>query len=199
MCCLFTGCGGTGETACIHSGGYLQATPHCVRGAAGEKARGVSRETMAVFMEPMWDEPMTVPAGVEPDMVRLRVHPSWYNAQRFDPCALPPFRPLEARARSTCPRACRLWPPAGTKRRTLAPSPPPPSRPTTDHRNLHASLVKLSSRYTGTHKEHRPPATGHQLRPTRAHVVVVVHVQKRPSVAASPPLWERWAQRSTWE
>lgn len=57
-----------GETACIHSGGYLQATPHCVRGAAGEKARGVSRETMAVFMEPMWDEPMTVPTGVEPDM-----------------------------------------------------------------------------------------------------------------------------------
>jgi len=64
-----------------------------VRGAAGEKARGVSRETMAVFMEPMWDEPMTVPAGVEPDMVRLRVHiPSWYNAQHSDPVRTCPLQ-----------------------------------------------------------------------------------------------------------
>ena len=27
---------------------------------------GVSRETFAVFMEPMWMEPMAVPAGVSP-------------------------------------------------------------------------------------------------------------------------------------
>ena len=52
-----------GETAQIHSGGHLQATPHAVRGS---KDMGVSRETFAVFMEPMWSEPMTVPPGTDP-------------------------------------------------------------------------------------------------------------------------------------
>eukprot|EP01087_Luapelamoeba_hula_P008758 TRINITY_DN2214_c0_g1_i1.p1 TRINITY_DN2214_c0_g1~~TRINITY_DN2214_c0_g1_i1.p1 ORF type:complete len:282 (+),score=45.06 TRINITY_DN2214_c0_g1_i1:319-1164(+) len=52
-----------GETACVHSGGWLHATPHCVRGATGPQAKGVSRETMAVFMEPEWAEPMNVPPG----------------------------------------------------------------------------------------------------------------------------------------
>ena len=42
-----------GETAQIHSGGILQATPHAVRGTS---IPGISRETFAVFMEPMWDE-----------------------------------------------------------------------------------------------------------------------------------------------
>jgi hypothetical protein len=31
-----------GETACVHSGGWLYATPHCVRGAIGPKAKGKS-------------------------------------------------------------------------------------------------------------------------------------------------------------
>jgi len=53
-----------GETAQIHSGGILQATPHCVRGALGEKAEGVSRETFAVFMEPMMFEKMDVPTDI---------------------------------------------------------------------------------------------------------------------------------------
>ena len=52
-----------GETAQIHSGGVLQATPHAVRGS---KVPNISRETFAVFMEPMWSEPMACPAGVEP-------------------------------------------------------------------------------------------------------------------------------------
>ncbi len=38
-----------GETAQIHTGGLLQATPHAVRGCSQE---GVSREAFAVFMEP---------------------------------------------------------------------------------------------------------------------------------------------------
>lgn len=38
-----------GETAQIHTGGLLQATPHAVRGCNQE---GVSREAFAVFMEP---------------------------------------------------------------------------------------------------------------------------------------------------
>jgi isopenicillin N synthase-like dioxygenase len=52
-----------GETAQIHSGGVLQATPHAVRGAG---VPGVSRESFAVFMEPEWGEPMTVPEGMDP-------------------------------------------------------------------------------------------------------------------------------------
>jgi isopenicillin N synthase-like dioxygenase len=58
-----------GETACVHSGGFLQATPHCVRGAAGPHSVGVSRETMAVFMEPQWDEPMSIPPGTNKESV----------------------------------------------------------------------------------------------------------------------------------
>jgi len=64
-----------GETACIHSGGYLQATPHAVRAATGPKSRGVSREAMAVFMEPMWDCPMSIPEGAtEENVTRGSVH-----------------------------------------------------------------------------------------------------------------------------
>ena len=67
-----------GETAQIHSGGYLQvqfslkwfhffvskyytlymkATPHAVRGSS---KHGISRQTFAVFMQPNWDEPVQV-------------------------------------------------------------------------------------------------------------------------------------------
>jgi isopenicillin N synthase-like dioxygenase len=52
-----------GETAQIHSGGALQATPHAVRGA---RVPGITRESFAVFMGPMWDEPMNCPPGVDP-------------------------------------------------------------------------------------------------------------------------------------
>jgi len=54
-----------GETSQIHSGGLLQATPHCVKGAEGPNSRGISRQTFAVFMEPMWDEKMNLPSGAE--------------------------------------------------------------------------------------------------------------------------------------
>lgn len=49
-----------GETAQIHSGGLLQATPHAVRGV---ESPGVTRETFAVFMEPNWNGDMAVPTG----------------------------------------------------------------------------------------------------------------------------------------
>lgn len=51
-----------GETAQVHSGGLLRATPHAVKGST-RTGPHVTRETFAVFMEPEWDEPMTVPAG----------------------------------------------------------------------------------------------------------------------------------------
>eukprot|EP00943_MAST-04B_sp_MAST-4B-sp1_P009261 g9261.t1 len=47
-----------GETAQIHSGGVLQATPHAVRGA---NVAGISRTAFAVFMEPNMDELMVSP------------------------------------------------------------------------------------------------------------------------------------------
>ena len=55
-----------GETAQVHTGGILQATPHCVRAAAAE---GVSRGTLAVFMEPEWDAAMVAPAGAEQEAI----------------------------------------------------------------------------------------------------------------------------------
>lgn len=55
-----------GETAQVHTGGILQATPHCVRAAA---AAGISRGTLAVFMEPEWDERMAAPVGADSDRI----------------------------------------------------------------------------------------------------------------------------------
>lgn len=52
-----------GETAQIHTGGILQATPHAVRGPTGAGTAGISRETMAVFMEPEYDGEMALPDG----------------------------------------------------------------------------------------------------------------------------------------
>jgi|EP01046_Picozoa_sp_COSAG06_P069734 isopenicillin N synthase-like dioxygenase len=54
-----------GETSQIHTGGVLQATPHAVRGPRPSiaAARGVSRETMAVFMEPEHSGEMQLPTG----------------------------------------------------------------------------------------------------------------------------------------
>jgi isopenicillin N synthase-like dioxygenase len=56
-----------GETAQIHSGGLLQATPHAVKGS---DMPGVSRETYAVFMEPMMFEPMAMPDGRTADQTQ---------------------------------------------------------------------------------------------------------------------------------
>lgn len=52
-----------GETAQIQTGGFLRATPHFVRAPAySEKSAGVSRETFACFMQPMWDEKLDPPS-----------------------------------------------------------------------------------------------------------------------------------------
>ena len=50
-----------GETAQLHSGGVLRATPHCVRGPA---VSGVSRATLALFMQPGWGDSMAAPAAL---------------------------------------------------------------------------------------------------------------------------------------
>lgn len=53
-----------GESSQILSGGALQATPHAVR---GPQVTGVNRETLAVFMQPLPQEAMSVPEGVDPE------------------------------------------------------------------------------------------------------------------------------------
>lgn len=59
-----------GETAQIHSGGLLIATPHFVRAPAHSSgAEGISRETFACFMQPMWDEVLDIPSETTPEQV----------------------------------------------------------------------------------------------------------------------------------
>jgi hypothetical protein len=61
-----------GETAQIHTGGVLQATPHAVRGAkqGGEGGGIISREMFALFMEPDAFGSMAVPEGRSVDDVQ---------------------------------------------------------------------------------------------------------------------------------
>uniref|UniRef100_A0A7N0TC31 Non-haem dioxygenase N-terminal domain-containing protein n=1 Tax=Kalanchoe fedtschenkoi TaxID=63787 RepID=A0A7N0TC31_KALFE len=54
-----------GETTQILSGGYLCATPHCVRAPKGEKAFGLERSTFALFMQPDWDEKLHFPTQTQ--------------------------------------------------------------------------------------------------------------------------------------
>jgi isopenicillin N synthase-like dioxygenase len=59
-----------GESAQIHSGGKLVATPHCVRGTVQPH---VARATLAVFMQPQWDVPMTTPRGVALEEAKIDI------------------------------------------------------------------------------------------------------------------------------
>lgn len=52
-----------GESAQIHSGGVLQATPHYVKAPKMENS-GITRVTMAVFMEPTAGHTMDIPEGI---------------------------------------------------------------------------------------------------------------------------------------
>jgi isopenicillin N synthase-like dioxygenase len=54
-----------GETAQVHSGGLLRATPHCVVRSKKLVGSGVSRNTLAVFMQPEWNESMQIPDNVK--------------------------------------------------------------------------------------------------------------------------------------
>ena len=53
-----------GESTQVHTGGFLEAIPHCVvrnKKLAGKK---VSRNTYALFMEPNHLEVMKIPEGI---------------------------------------------------------------------------------------------------------------------------------------
>lgn len=53
-----------GEVTQIISGGYLEATPHCVVRNSELAGRKISRDTFALFMEPNSLERLSVPEGV---------------------------------------------------------------------------------------------------------------------------------------
>ena len=71
-----------GETAQVHSGGLLQATPHAVRGCS---VPGISRATFAVFMEPEWHVSMAAPDGIDPKATQSSA------AASFLPKGVPPL------------------------------------------------------------------------------------------------------------
>lgn len=52
-----------GETTQIHTGGLVQATPHCVRGCQNQESMHITRETFAVFFEPEFRGDMEIHAG----------------------------------------------------------------------------------------------------------------------------------------
>jgi len=52
-----------GECGQIYSGGLLKATPHAVFKGFGEKYKNVSRNTLAVFMQPDWTRKVEMPTG----------------------------------------------------------------------------------------------------------------------------------------
>jgi len=70
-----------GEASQILSGGFLHATPHCVRAPTPSLAGGVSRNTFAVFMQPQWDTSMDPPPGYEGSAGRHV--PAWSSGQTF--------------------------------------------------------------------------------------------------------------------
>lgn len=60
-----------GESTQIHTGGFLEATPHCVIRSEEISGKNVSRSTFALFMEPDHMEKMSIPEGVPEEKVRL--------------------------------------------------------------------------------------------------------------------------------
>jgi hypothetical protein len=58
-----------GESTQIHSGGYLEATPHCVVRSEEIAGKKVGRNTFALFLEPDPLEIMSVPKGVNAENV----------------------------------------------------------------------------------------------------------------------------------
>ena len=58
-----------GESTQIHTGGYLEATPHCVIRSEEIAGKKVGRNTFALFLEPDSLEVMKTPEGSDPKKV----------------------------------------------------------------------------------------------------------------------------------
>ena len=58
-----------GESTQILTGGYLEATPHCVVRSEGLAGKKIARNTFALFMQPDPLEKMQVPFGTNQEDV----------------------------------------------------------------------------------------------------------------------------------
>ena len=80
-----------GETTQIHTGGILQATPHCVRGyRMSNTSTNITRETFAVFFEPEYHHDMKVHL----DTTNRYIEPETQEARQFLP---PNVKPINSR------------------------------------------------------------------------------------------------------
>ena len=61
-----------GEVTQIISGGYLEATPHCVVRNSELAGRKISRDTFALFMEPNGLEKLGVPEGISESEITMK-------------------------------------------------------------------------------------------------------------------------------
>ena len=55
-----------GESTQIHTGGHLEATPHCVVRSDEIAGQKIARNTFALFMGPNDLEVMRTPSGISP-------------------------------------------------------------------------------------------------------------------------------------
>eukprot|EP00798_Chlamydomonas_sp_ICE-L_P021443 gene21443-28410_t len=79
-----------GESTQIMSGGLLRATPHYVKSTqGGSNCAGISRNTLAVFMQPDVLEPMGVPQGVSEADVAVG---QWRPGQNFGEFSVETFK-----------------------------------------------------------------------------------------------------------
>jgi len=62
-----------GESTQIHTGGFLEATPHCVVRSEDLAGKKIGRNAFALFMQPDPLEEMKVPEGLDPDSVKEKV------------------------------------------------------------------------------------------------------------------------------
>jgi isopenicillin N synthase-like dioxygenase len=68
----------------------LKATPHCV--ISKPSTNGISRNTLAVFLEPNFEDIMNSPKGVDPNNVYKfdptkqlpKIEKRWVNGQSFE-------------------------------------------------------------------------------------------------------------------
>ena len=78
-----------GESTQIHTGGFLEATPHCVIRNAQLAGKRICRNSFPLFMEPNFPEVMKTPEGIDPENVYKtqykipQIRDRWVNGMLF--------------------------------------------------------------------------------------------------------------------
>lgn len=73
-----------GESTQIHTGGFLEATPHCVVRNEELAGKKVARNTFALFMEPNHLEIMKVPEGIPVERAKTKAYKIPPLSSRWD-------------------------------------------------------------------------------------------------------------------